>query len=37
VYDCIETDPTKHPSLEEAKEQEVPEWQDGKIPSLPTT
>jgi|LauGreStaDraftv2_3_1035109.scaffolds.fasta_scaffold1365931_1 hypothetical protein len=37
VYDSIETDPTKHPSLEEAKEQEVPEWQDGKIPSLPTT
>lgn len=36
VYDCSEAEPGKPAVIDETKEQELPEWQDGRIPSLPT-
>jgi len=34
-YDSQEAEPGKS-SVDESKEQEVPEWQEGRIPALPT-
>lgn len=37
VYDCSEADPgKKQPEGDQQAEPEVPEWQDGRIPSIPT-
>ena len=35
VYDCSEAEPGKT-VVDESKEQEVPEWQEGRIPPMPT-